>query len=663
MKAYGLLAALLCIASSAVHAGDVTVSHFEKLQRLELRRTVMAAAQPPPEEASADVEDYTETLTFDALSRSFELQLKPNHRLLTRAARRALPEGIALYRGRLAGKDGSWTRIVISNGVPQGLIWDGEQMFAIEAPEAGAVSSTSPMIYRLADTHVAPGTMSCGAARASASGASMYAGLVGELSAATAKATGANSEIRVSAIGDYEFTNRFGPTAATAIAARLNNVDGIFSEQLGVQITVDTIETFTDPEDDPFTDTTDSDDLLEKLGFYRRDTPLHNSHGLTHLYTGQVLDETTVGIAYLDALCHPRFGAGLSEGRPGTLTFDSLIAAHEIGHNFGAPHDAEEGSDCEAEPDTFLMAANLNGSDQFSQCSIEQIQPRIAAASCIASLPTVDITVSLDGTLSEVPLDSDETLNFEVMNVGTEPASNVAVEISLPDNMTLNSVSPAASCTSGAGLVDCQLGDMAGGGLATITLETTATSTGSGAFVATVTADADDNAANNQETVQFTVVPSVDLVVNAPGGVQVNVDQSTSVSIDLENLSALGATGVELSVSLINGLQANSASWPLGSCTVAAQQVDCGTDDFAAQSATILDINLTGTTAGQRSYTVSLSSTEADSNSANNSATGAVTVNAVATGTSDDGGGGSLGLLFLSLLSLRVAYVGSRHRY
>jgi uncharacterized repeat protein (TIGR01451 family) len=646
MKAYGLLAALLSVSSSLANEDTgIVVSYFEPLQKLTLENAASFTQQKT--QRSGPV-----TLTFDALGRSFRLELEPNDRLLSDAARQSLSDGIALYRGHVAGEAGSWTRIVVAHGVPQGLIWDGEQMFVIEAPGDSAVQASLPVVYRLADSYVLPGTMSCGASTAGGSAAAMYTKLVDELAAAKASAPGATSQIDLGAIGDFEFVDRIGANADAAIVTRLNNVDGIFSEQLGVQINVGTLEIHSDP-DDPFTDTLDSGELLDELSAYRLDTPVQRGQGLTHLYTGRNLDTTTVGIAFLGALCSPRFGAGLSEGRRSALN-DSLIAAHEIGHNFGAPHDGEEGSPCEAESEDFLMAPSLNGSDQFSQCSIAEMQPHIADAGCITALPSVDMSVAIDGALSPVLLGNTVTIRFVATNIGTEQATNVELDITLPDNLSLSSdqISQVA-CVDGAGTVNCQLGTMAGGSELTATLSIIATDTGTGDIVATVSSDTDDNPDNNEESVQMTVDPAVDLVVNAIAAAQVNLNEGASIRADLENRSILDATGVDLSISFASGLRADSAAWSLGSCTITAQQVDCETDNFGAQSGATLDINLTGTATGQRTYTVSLSSTEADADSTNNSFNGTVTVNAASAGTSSDGGGGggASGLFVLWLSS------------
>ena len=656
MKAHGLLAVLLCVTASHASAtsSNVVVTHYEPLQRLNLQPGAKDTQQKIQTEASL-------TLVFDALAQSFELQLERNDRLLSRASRQSLPPGISLYRGKLAGKPNSWTRIVIANDVPRGLIWDGAQMLVIEAPGDSALETDAAVVYRLADTWVTPGTMTCGAARPAGSAAAMYTKLLAELATAKAAAPGAHMQMRLSAIGDFEFSERVGDGADAALATRLNNVDGIFSEQLGVQLTVDTLEVH-EEEDDPFSDTLDSDSLLAELGMYRRDSPLHRSHGLTHLYTGRNLTSTTVGIAYLDALCSARFGAGLTEGRHGAL-FESLITAHEIGHNFGAPHDGEEGSACEAEAEEFIMAGSVNGSDQFSQCSIAQMQPAIAGASCITALPTVDMTVALDREVAPILFGQTAAIGFEATNAGTETATNVELDIVLPDILSFspNQLSPV-SCADAGGTISCQLGTMTGGSSLTASLSLIGTGTGTGSIVATVSSDDDDNPDNNVETVAVTVVPAVDLSVNAIAAAQVGVNQKISVQAVTENGSTFDATGVAVSITVGPGLEVRTAAWSLGGCNVSPQQVDCATDFYERQSSATLDMTLTGTTAGARSYTVTLTSSEEDSDTSNNSVQATVTVTTASAdmSSSGGGGGGSAGWPFVWTLTLATLCARSR---
>lgn len=655
MKALKLLTSIaVLLASSVLHAADtsdVLLSHYEPLQQLNLRSDDKLSDQRMQQLRSSTSMD----MSFNALGRNFELQLEPNERLLAAAPRAVLQNGVQILRGQLQGRPESWARIVVFDGMPRGLIWDGEEMFAVEAPGDALLDNAGPIIYRLADAMIAPGAMTCASGPIATNGAVAINKLVNELSAVSALAPGAVSELTMGAVGDFEFTNDKGgdAAAAAAITTRLNNVDGIFSEQLGVQINVQTIDTYNTAAD-PFTDTGDAGTLLDELSLYRSTNASQNAHGLTHLYTGRNLDTSTVGIAWRGALCSDFFGAGLSEGNGGA-TFDSLIAAHEIGHNFGAPHDGQAGSACEAETGAFLMAPQLNNSDQFSSCSIAQMQAEIASASCVVAIPAVDMSVELSSPSSTLLLGANMALEYGVSNNGTLDATNVSVDFTIPANLTLGTVTTTAgTCSSGAGTVNCVFGTVAGQSSETVTINVVPTTLGAGTLNAAVTADTDDRPANNQEDLQVTVDPAVDLVVNTPTSSSVLVNSVTTVMAVLENQAVLDASGVSVSISLSNGLQANAASWSIGTCTVTAQQVDCQASNFSAQSSSSLSVDVRGISEGSKSLDITLSSVDAEANPANNSVIALVRVNEPA---DKDEGGGSTAPLFLLMLAMVAVLV------
>jgi hypothetical protein len=192
----------------------------------------------------------------------------------------------------------------------------------------------------------------------------------------------------------------------------------------------------------------------------------------------------------------------------------------------------------------------------------------------------------------------------------------------------------------------------------------TATSVGDAPFSASVVADADDNPDNDSTVANLTIVEPVDLSVNTLPATQVGLNRSTTIRAGMDNRSALNATGIELSISLGQGLRADSASWSLGSCTVAAQRIDCETDNFAAQGSATVDFAITGTATGAQTYTVSMTSAEVDANTADNSRNGTVTVNAATSdASSGGGGGGSASPLFLWLLTFAAIRPTPRRRY
>ncbi len=637
----------------AARSGGITVLHHEPLQRLSIKGAGATVGENYQNSGPTD-------LSFDALGKTFNFRLEPNRRILSSTSRRDMSNEIGIYRGRLTDNPNSWARIVIYKGIPRGLFWDGQQMYAIEAPGDSVVKSDSPVIFRLADTFIDAGTMTCGTKSLSGNGAVIYQKLVGEVSASVAQAPGAVSEIDIGAVGDFEFTSAQGGDvdAVAAISARLNMVDGIYSQEIGVQINVPLIETFSDSAD-PFSDESDPGLLLDELVSYRQSTPAQRSLGLTHLYTGRSLDGSTVGIAYSDVLCRTNVGAGLSEGN-GTATFDSLVAAHEIGHNFGAPHDGVIGGVCEAEPLDFIMAPSVNiNNNQFSQCSIAIMKANAAQASCVGALPTVDMSVVLSGQPAVALLSSSPELTIDLSNNGATEATNVVADIVLPSNVSfVSATASSGTCNNGGGIVSCQIGNVPGLTGRTVTLTTTASSVGVGMFDVSVSSDFDERPGNNNDSVQLTVDPAVDLVVNAPTDRTINLEQSATVNASIDNLSPLAATGVSMSITLDTGLRADSVSWSIGTCTLTDRQIDCQASNIAGQSSSSFSMGITGITAGSRRYTVRLSSNEADADTTNNDVAGTVTVN----DPDDDSGGGAIGVPFLMLLGMLAVTARRRSR-
>ena len=161
-------------------------------------------------------------------------------------------------------------------------------------------------------------------------------------------------------IGDFEFYSQ-EIDATGALLNRLNVVDGIFSQQVGVAIVASELKVF-DSSTDPFT-TANAESLLDQVGTYRASTPVIAATGLAHLVTGRDLTGDTVGIAYIAGVCENEIGVSLSE-RFFDPFMSALIAAHEFGHNFGAPHDGEAGP-CRTTSSGYLMSPEVSGSSDL----------------------------------------------------------------------------------------------------------------------------------------------------------------------------------------------------------------------------------------------------------------------------------------------------------
>ena len=384
-----------CALHAAAHgatAESFRVLHHEKLQTI-------AAAR----EASG-----RERISFEAYGRRFDLRLEPNERIarvLAGKAGRARP-----LRGALEGVPDSWARLTLgASGGWHGMFFDGEDVYAIEPASslAGALVQPAPadatdtVIFRLTDALLPTSAAYCGTSGSEHGKSALEALKAVGAEIPAARGLSPARRLVVSLVADHEFATFFahqGTSAEEAIVQRMNIVDGIFSAQLGVHLELGRTTVFETP-NDPFT-MRKANDLLEQLRDYRASAAAERGTGITHLMTGRDIDGDTVGIAYIGTVCGGGAASSLSEGVRST-TAAALITAHEIGHNFNAPHDGEGA--CAATPKSYLMSPQLNGSEQFSSCSLQQMRPLATSGWCLTDLTADATTSGPDGSDPTVP--------------------------------------------------------------------------------------------------------------------------------------------------------------------------------------------------------------------------------------------------------------------
>jgi hypothetical protein len=441
-------AALACLFSGTVAAAPTfKILYHERLDSLP---RVEAAGQ--------------QHLAFEAYGHHFDIDLQLNTSIA-----RGVPTSrsdIKPYKGTVTGQPGSWVRLTQTRDGWRGILDDGQDLYAIEPardlrqsavqPLPESESSSTAVIYRLADA-ITEGLAYCGTeadenlttqSNQRPTALQAFTRIGAELSSKdTARLP--TRELVVGVIADHTFTDAVGPDPEGAIVARMDIVDGIWSTQVGIRVVLAPVTILSD-KDDFFSSTSVPGNLLAELSSYRGRLPAHTDTGLTHLMTGRTMKGNIIGIAYLGAICEGAESVSLSQSTASTV-MGALIAAHELGHNFNAVHDGVPGV-CSTTPQTYLMAPVINFSNQFSTCSLRQINSRAETARCLVQVPPTAGGSPNPATGGSLP------------GLSSGTGSNVGGDGSNPSGSGSDGGSGGSGTTTGSGGGDSGGGATSGGG-------------------------------------------------------------------------------------------------------------------------------------------------------------------------------------------------------
>ena len=252
-----------------------------------------------------------------------------------------------------------------------------------------------------------------------------------------------------------------------------------------------------------------------------------------------------------------------------------------------------------------------------------------------------DLSVTKTDTPDPVTGGGNVTYTVTVTNNGPGGATNVALLDTLDSLVSFVSVNQTqGTCTPTSGLVSCNLGSIANGGTATVTIVVTtpdvavATPITNQAVVSA--AEPDPNAANDSATEQTTVVAAgpatADLALtksDTPDPV-FSGGQDITYTLTATNNGPDGATGVMLTDTLPVGVTFVSADSADGTCSEISGIVTCDFGALALNASAVATIVMTPdvvTDPTDITNTATVAATELDPVPANNAATETTTVN------------------------------------
>jgi hypothetical protein len=278
------------------------------------------------------------------------------------------------YRGGIVGEPGA---MVVASILHDGLVaiverGNGERVF-IE-PASRTDSNAKPgehRAYRAADAGPVPGT--CGSDDLEQPSLRTRARPAdGGIAGATTYLT----DIAFDA--DYEYFQKNASSLDFTVAdieSIMTQVEFVYTRDTDIAYEISAIVVRTSASD-PYTATAASDLLCEFRTYWNANAESDIKRDVAHLFTGKNLDGTTVGLAWIEAVCQDiasvcsgsvgDTGYSLVESKFGGATVSQRVAlsCHELGHNWGATH-------CDGLGDCHIMCASIGGCDGISGLNLK----------------------------------------------------------------------------------------------------------------------------------------------------------------------------------------------------------------------------------------------------------------------------------------------------
>jgi uncharacterized repeat protein (TIGR01451 family) len=247
-------------------------------------------------------------------------------------------------------------------------------------------------------------------------------------------------------------------------------------------------------------------------------------------------------------------------------------------------------------------------------------------------ITTPDLAISKQVSAQAAALNEPLLYTIAITNNGPGTATSLSLEDTLPPGVTFNTVTPGApTCTEAAGLVTCNLGDLAAGATTGVTLSVTPTVRGIITNTATVQATPADLKPSDNTATVTSVVGLPDLTISKDDLIDpVLVGQDLTYTLTITNLGPETATGVLVTDTLPAGFSVTSVTPGAPTCTLSGNTLTCNLGTLTPEAAEAVTVIGSPNQGGVLHNTATVAANEPDFNPANNTITETTIVDTIA---------------------------------
>jgi PKD repeat protein len=352
----------------------------------------------------------------------------------------AVPSEVITFQGQLKGNEHSSVSLTITDNLIYGFIKIGEEFYFVEPLRYFEPDQPEDLFVVYPASKVKPREGStCGFDEMKKHMHQHGAPEKNTHNGGTAEAMMMGcKEIELAQASDLSMFAKHGAAVGAHMLGVMLNVQTNYDDEFNDELQFAIVEQFIvmPPASNPWTSSTDAVELLEDFTDWGP-TGFSNTHDLGQLWTNRNFDGSTIGIAWLSAVC-TSIRYHCLQDFTSNANLLRVMTAHEIGHNFSATHDAS-GSPT-------IMAPSVGNVNQWSAQSLNQINgyypTRNCLANCSSGLPPV-AAFAANPTSGCAPL----TVNFTDLSINTPFSWSWSFPGGTPSTSTLQNptvVYPAA---------------------------------------------------------------------------------------------------------------------------------------------------------------------------------------------------------------------------